>query len=184
MSTILKGRTIIIDPGHGGRFDGKTNRDRKEKDITLEMSKILRDKLERKGATVYLTRTRDTDFGGKDINDDINKRVKYINKKFSRMDVLVSIHVNTEYGRVGSFHHPDAKASKTLAKNIAINNDMNYYEEDFAILRDTKASAKTLVEIGQIDDSWLDSSRELSYVASNIMRGIIDYFDDLRTERW
>lgn len=29
MSGILKGRTIIIDPGHGGRFDGKTNRDRK-----------------------------------------------------------------------------------------------------------------------------------------------------------
>lgn len=100
----ISGRSSIIDPGHGGKYDGVVYGTRKEKDITLRFSLFLKDKLEAKGAKVYMTRTTDVDFGGVDAGDDVNKRVKYINKNFPGVDGLISIHVNTPNGRYGPFY--------------------------------------------------------------------------------
>ncbi|WP_041749707.1 N-acetylmuramoyl-L-alanine amidase family protein [Brevibacillus brevis] len=184
----LKGKKIVIDPGHGGIHPGKTYEGRQEKDVTLKMSKILEELLEAEGAKVYLTRTRDEDFGGTDADDDIMKRVKYINKKYKGkgIDVLVSIHVNTEraFNRIGAFYQEGAKASKTLAKNIAVNMGKNSFEDDLAILRETTvAGAKSLIEIAQIDEEWLDDSDRLKDVANEIAMGLNDYFHDLRLGR-
>ncbi|MGE7093792.1 N-acetylmuramoyl-L-alanine amidase [Lysinibacillus sp. NPDC048646] len=56
---MLKVKSFIIDAGHGGKYDGTTSGSRKEKVVTLNMSKILEKKLKAKGATVYMTRTTD-----------------------------------------------------------------------------------------------------------------------------
>ena len=55
-----KRKTIVIDPGHGGKdpgtsFQGKLN----EKDVVLNFSKILRKKLIDDGYRVFLTREKD-----------------------------------------------------------------------------------------------------------------------------
>ncbi|WP_232699445.1 N-acetylmuramoyl-L-alanine amidase [Brevibacillus daliensis] len=114
----LTGKRFLIDPGHGGDFPEKTYKNRMEKEITLKLSKILRDMLKDEGAArVFLTRSHDKDFDGKDADDDINKRVDYINK-FPGVDVLLSIHVNTETGRAGMFYPVNGKASKTLARSL------------------------------------------------------------------
>ena len=58
----LHGRKIFLDPGHGG--DDRRNRgpqeDAIEADVNLRVSLALRDNLLRAGATVFLSRTKDT----------------------------------------------------------------------------------------------------------------------------
>ena len=61
----LIGHTIFIDPGHGGRDPGAIYFNIKEKDINLEISKILKEELEKEGAIVYMTREEDIDYSDK-----------------------------------------------------------------------------------------------------------------------
>ena len=81
-----KRRTIIIDPGHGGKdpgtsYQGKLN----EKDIVLNFSKVLKEKLINDGYRVFLTREID-----KFIK--LNDRVEFAKKKGA--DLFISIHVD------------------------------------------------------------------------------------------
>ncbi|WP_339166953.1 N-acetylmuramoyl-L-alanine amidase [Brevibacillus sp. FSL L8-0520] len=185
----LSGKKILIDPGHGGEFSGKTYKGRQEKDCTLKISKALENLLEEEGATVCMTRTRDKDFGGKNLDDDINKRVKYINERYSGkgIDVLLSIHVNTErlISRVGVLYPEKGKASKILAENLArkyatFMGNTGYGEADLAILRDTKvAGAKALIETGKINQSWYDDDEEVERAAFAIVAGLYDYFREI-----
>ncbi|MDF9414313.1 N-acetylmuramoyl-L-alanine amidase [Brevibacillus laterosporus] len=182
----LTGKKIIIDPGHGGDFPGKTYKNRMEKDVTLKMSKILRRLLRDEGAKVYMTRTSDEDFGGRNADNDINKRVEYINEEFPSVDVLLSIHVNTERGRAGMFYPINGKASKTLAHNLVKKYgtfiaSAGAWEADFAILRDTnRAGAKVLIELDQIHKNWLDDEEDLDRAAFLIVAGLYDYFREMR----
>ena len=54
---------VVIDPGHGGENTGarSVRDDRFEKDLALDWALRLRPLLERRGWTVYLTRTNDVD---------------------------------------------------------------------------------------------------------------------------
>lgn len=79
-------KIIVIDAGHGGHDSGATYKNKRyEKDITLKISKYLRDELRKKGYKVYLTRSRD-----KYIK--LPHRTKYANKKHA--DMFISIHAN------------------------------------------------------------------------------------------
>jgi len=79
-------KIIVIDAGHGGHDSGASyKRKRLEKDITLKISKYLKEDLQRKGFKVYLTRSRD-----KYIK--LSTRTKYANKKHA--DIFISIHAN------------------------------------------------------------------------------------------
>ena len=57
----LKVKTIIIDPGHGGEDQGASGRlGTKEKNITLDISKRLRERLKKhKGYRILMTRSDD-----------------------------------------------------------------------------------------------------------------------------
>ncbi|BAU43361.1 N-acetylmuramoyl-L-alanine amidase [Leptolyngbya sp. O-77] len=61
----LTGLRIFLDPGHGGPDDlgarGPTGYP--EKDVALIVSKLLRDRLQARGATVIMSRTEDIDLG-------------------------------------------------------------------------------------------------------------------------
>lgn len=59
-SEALKGKVIIIDPGHGGSESGAVKNGVVEKNINLEIAWLVKAALEAKGATVYMTRTSDT----------------------------------------------------------------------------------------------------------------------------
>lgn len=86
-------RYIYIDPGHGGFDAGTTSpiNSLKEKDLTLEISIKLKEKLERFGYRVLLTRYKDTALG-KTKKEDIYKRVDLINQKSTIL--FISIHAN------------------------------------------------------------------------------------------
>ena len=92
----LLGKVIYIDPGHGGVDPGANYKDILEKDINLEISKLLSTLLIEKGAIVYLTREDDYDLSPPHAylrkRSDLSGRVKLINE--SLCDAYLSIHLN------------------------------------------------------------------------------------------
>lgn len=83
----LAGRTVILDPGHGGDDLGTVNLEFGlfESEITLSIAERLRDHLVAAGATVCLTRIED-------INVPLRERARFANEQGG--DVFVSIHLN------------------------------------------------------------------------------------------
>src|SRR5699024_1165410 len=94
----LSGKTIVLDPGHGGPDGGAVGEDEtEEKDITLIVAKKLQDYLQQSGAIVYLTRETDKDLAAGDTEglsrrkaEDIRKRLAFIHDK--KADFFVSVH--------------------------------------------------------------------------------------------
>ncbi len=52
-------KKIVIDAGHGGDDSGAVGNGITEKNLTLEISKYIYDRLKKLGVPVYLTRTGD-----------------------------------------------------------------------------------------------------------------------------
>lgn len=84
----LKVKTVVIDPGHGGKDLGTSKNGLSEKDIALTLSKKLAEKIEKRlgpGLKVILTR-----------NDDrfitLERRTKIAED--NRGDLFISLHVN------------------------------------------------------------------------------------------
>ena len=81
-------KTIVIDPGHGGKDPGATGRSGAvEKHITLRVGLLLRDLIAKHlGTQVLMTRDRD-------IFVELEDRAKFANSNTA--DLFVSIHVNS-----------------------------------------------------------------------------------------
>lgn len=80
---------IVIDPGHGGDDPGAIGNGIVEKDLTLEISKYMYDRLKSLGIPVYITRNTDETLSPTD-------RVNRILNAFGNdKDVIVvSNHIN------------------------------------------------------------------------------------------
>jgi N-acetylmuramoyl-L-alanine amidase len=78
-------KIIIIDPGHGGRDVGAIGKGIYEKAITLQISKRLRKKLQKRGYKVFMTRTYDKYLS-------LKERTEYANARNGHM--FISIHAN------------------------------------------------------------------------------------------
>ncbi len=87
-------RLIVIDPGHGGDDPGTVRGNVAEKNLTLEMSKRLRDILVARGWQVVMTRTGDYDVGVAGDTDAhmLQARDDIANSQGARL--FISIHVN------------------------------------------------------------------------------------------
>ncbi len=83
----LSVNTIVIDPGHGGKDPGATGHlGSHEKDITLEVAKRLRERLQaNENYNVLLTRETDEFLS-------LSERVRFANDNHA--DIFVSIHIN------------------------------------------------------------------------------------------
>lgn len=122
----LKGKTIVIDPGHGG-FDGGavSLKGVSEKNINLAISVELKKYIENSGGKVILTRDGDYDLSNKEsvaVNQrkrsDLTNRKNIINS--SGGDFLISIHLNyftqSKYKGAQVFYEPVYEDSKLLAE--------------------------------------------------------------------
>jgi N-acetylmuramoyl-L-alanine amidase len=87
-------RLIVIDPGHGGSDRGTSRHGVDEADLTLDMSKRLRDILVARGWQVRMTRSTDVDvYAPNDsAHDELQARDDVANNAGARL--FVSIHVN------------------------------------------------------------------------------------------
>ena len=104
-------KTIVIDPGHGGRDPGAHGqRGTEEKDITLKVALKLRDLLSKQpGVRVLMTRERDEFV-------ELEDRAKFANGQ--EADLFVSIHVNSHPQRavkgIEIYHFGEAKDQRAL----------------------------------------------------------------------
>ena len=78
-------RTIVIDPGHGGKDPGASGKRSQEKDIVLSVAKLLRKNLADAGFNVKLTRS-------KDVFIELRQRANLANQWDG--DLFISLHCN------------------------------------------------------------------------------------------
>jgi len=94
---VLRGRRILLDPGHGGRFGGAEGvANTREADVNLGVALYLWGLLHDAGAEVALTRSSDRDLlepGETAVRDDLAARVAQI--EALRPDVFLSLHHNS-----------------------------------------------------------------------------------------
>ena len=81
-----RAKTIVIDPGHGGKAEGTVQNGLEEKLLTLKTAQLLAGKLRSMGYIVYLTRTSDIDVS-------LSQRSLFANMKHA--DLFVSVHYNS-----------------------------------------------------------------------------------------
>ena len=86
----LSVKTIVIDPGHGGKDPGAVSQTRQEKQIVLNLSKTLRDILVKKGYNVRLTRETD-------VFLPLRKRTQFATNQ--KADLFISVHTNASTSR-------------------------------------------------------------------------------------
>lgn len=124
-------KTIVIDPGHGGKDCGAMGVDKVcEKKIVLNIGKHLRDELKKRGYKTYMTRDKDVFIG-------LRQRTNLANNK--NADLFISIHANAipenraKFEGVESYFLSTARSER--AKKVAAleNKDdtegMNYFSK-------------------------------------------------------
>lgn len=95
---VKKNFCVVIDAGHGGDDPGKVGVNNVlEKDINIEIAKILKGLLEKEGIDVVMTREDENGLYDKDASNkkvqDMKRRVEII--KNTHPDITVSIHQNS-----------------------------------------------------------------------------------------
>ena len=78
-------KTIVIDPGHGGKDSGALGKNAQEKDIVLAVGKLLKKDLEKAGFNVKMTRD-------KDVFIELGQRANLANQWDG--DLFISLHCN------------------------------------------------------------------------------------------
>lgn len=134
----IDGKIITLDAGHGGSDPGAIGSDgTKEKNITLAITKIVKEILEDKGAKVYMTRTTDVDVFGPNASDaeELQARVN-VGEKYNS-DMFVSLHINSSVNKnVGGFstyYYPKTDNDLRLAKNIQNKLAANFGVDDLGV---------------------------------------------------
>lgn len=187
----LLGKTIYIDPGHGGIDSGTTYKNIYEKDINLIMSKKIEKYLVSKGATVYLTRVTDKDLSTTTVNrkrNDLTNRAKLINN--INPDMYISIHLNyisnSKWQGLQIFYNNKNKENENIANKLT-----SYLKEYTSNIRDPKKEniyymykqikvPGVLIELGFLsnpnDRYRLTREEYQDKLAQNISNSIEKYF--------
>ncbi|WP_162785101.1 SH3 domain-containing protein [Bacillus sp. P14.5] len=178
----LKGKTILIDPGHGGRDSGTIGyRGTFEKELTLSTSQILYDLLKNAGANVILTRNDDS-------YSSLNTRVALAH--YHDSDAFISIHYDSisdssVKGYTAYYYHQYQKElSQTvldsLAKSLSSRN-RGLKQGDYYVIRENKQPA-VLLELGYLSnpsEEALSSTHSFQDMAArSIYYGLDDYFSE------
>ena len=134
----LSGKIITLDAGHGGSDPGAIGSDgTKEKNITLAITKAVKELLEKKGAKVYMTRTTDVDVYGPNASDadELQARVN-VGEKYNS-DLFVSLHINSSVNKnVGGFstyYYPKTNNDLRIAKSIQDQLTANFGVDDLGV---------------------------------------------------
>jgi len=192
----LTGRTIVIDPGHGGKDSGARSpaSDLCEKQLTLQIGEDLAASLSSAGATVLMTRDSD-------VFIPLPDRPAVANR--ANADLFISVHVNSNAvsgSRSGTttYYHAQDSAGKNLAEcvehEIALvsgmpmlgtASDCSRYKSGFAVLRGCKMPC-ILIETGYIN-TLVDRNRLVDPtvqkgMAAAIVKGVKEFLGDAKQE--
>ncbi|MGD9682966.1 MAG: N-acetylmuramoyl-L-alanine amidase [Candidatus Obscuribacterales bacterium] len=176
----LTGKTIMLDPGHGGNDAGAIRDSIQEKDINLAVALKLKEQLEAAGATVIMTRDTDTTLA-------LRQRVEMIGAR--KPDIFVSIHTNASLsskvdGIEAYYHSADSKpladsVYQSLVDGLSEKGN-RMSRRELAVVHHQLAPA-VLIEIGYLSSKHkrdlLVKDDYQTRVASAVTTGIEEYFD-------
>ena len=184
---VLKGRRIVIDPGHGGSDPGSIGPlGTFEKDVVLSISLMLGEMLEKAGAEVFYTRKDDRYIS---IFDRPRIAEKY------QGEILVSIHANSATTSLAqgteTLYHPLYLDNFHLAQSIQVElvsmlqlPDRGVRPRtDLAVLNGAKMTA-ALVEVAFLanheEEVLLRTTEFQKQAAEGIYQGILRFFTQYR----
>lgn len=173
---------VVLDAGHGGRDPGASFRHLKEKDLTLNLTRLTANVLEDKFVVnVFLTRKQD-------MFVNLMERAQLANER--NADLFVSIHVNSGGGEgFESYVFTGLSRTKTgQYRNIVHEHVYDFYrrfgianrgekEANFAVLRETKMPSMLLENLfidNAKDNTLLSDNSFLKNIANAIAMGIAD----------
>ncbi|MCS7244185.1 MAG: N-acetylmuramoyl-L-alanine amidase [Candidatus Calescibacterium sp.] len=190
-----KGKVVVIDPGHGGKDPGAVNRSLgiQEKDITLKISMLIQEKLEKAGYKVILTRKGDYELTNSPVDsEELQARVNV--GKNNKASLFVSVHINASTysfaNGVMTFYTKDidyALAQYIHSELVKTNifDDKGIRQANFYVLKYNPLPA-VLLELGFItnynDAVKLMSYENLQKLANAIAKGINNYLNKTRID--
>jgi N-acetylmuramoyl-L-alanine amidase len=175
---------ILLDPGHGGKESGARGpTGYLEKDVNLKVSKLVRDELNKRGATVVMTREED-----KDVS--LPERQAIIDKE--QPAIAISIHYNSlpddgdaeNTKGVGTFwYHPQAHSLAVFMHNSLVKKlkrpSYGVFWNNLALTRPASAPS-VLLELGFMinpdEFEWVTNEKEQKKLARAIADGIVEWF--------
>jgi N-acetylmuramoyl-L-alanine amidase len=178
-NTVLKGKVIVLDPGHGGYDSGTRGATYLEKTLTLRTALELKPLLESAGAKVIMTRSSD-------YYVSLTQRVNISN--YNKAHAFISLHYNayssTSSG-VMTFYYSSSKDSalsgliqSNLATSTQLRNMGSKYG-NYHVLRENKQPA-ALVELGFLsnptEEKLVATSTYQKKAAKGIYNGLFHYF--------
>ncbi|NET01460.1 MAG: N-acetylmuramoyl-L-alanine amidase [Sphaerospermopsis sp. SIO1G1] len=184
----LSGIKILLDPGHGGKEKGAIGpTGYPEKDVNLIVSKLLRDELVKKGATVVMTREDDRDVS-------LVERQQMISRE--EPAIAISIHYNALPGDgdaentrgFGTFwYHPQAHNLAIFLQNYVVEKLRKPYYGVFwnnlALTRPSAAPA-VLLELGFMinpqEFEEIVDPQEQRKMARTLADGVTEWFRVVR----
>jgi len=192
----ISGRTIIIDPGHGGIDPGAVSASGVlEKDVTLAISKELEHLLQRAAVYVVLTRQGDYDLADSSETNllqrkrqDLDKRVQIAED--AQADLYISIHANyfpsPRWSGAQTFYYEGSGEGEHLARTLQTElvrhlgpNNRLARPGDFRVLRNTTMPA-AMVEVGFLSNpreaALLAEAEYQRQVALAIFQGLLRYY--------
>ncbi|MBW4582740.1 MAG: N-acetylmuramoyl-L-alanine amidase [Tildeniella nuda ZEHNDER 1965/U140] len=189
LPTPLSGTKILLDPGHGGAEDlgsrGPTGY--AEKSVALLMAKLVRDRLQQRGATVYLTRETDVDV-------PLQDRVAMIEKV--QPTLALSLHYNAlpDNGDAMKTKGVSTFWYNTQAHSLAIflhnyltktlkRSSYGVFWDNLALTRPT-TTPSVLLELGFMinpdEFEWITNPKEQQRLATAIADGITAWLQKSR----
>ncbi|MDF2571789.1 MAG: cell wall hydrolase/autolysin [Sporomusa sp.] len=189
-SNALQGKTIVVDPGHGGSNPGAVANGTRESDHNLAVSLALQDKLRKAGAKVVMTRTADKTVApeGSSLSKELQKRVDIA--EANQGDLFVSVHANSNPDKkiAGAMTFFSQSGSEPLAKDIqsALVNatgakDRGVHAATFHVLRNTSMPS-VLVETGFLTNAeeatLLRNNAYRSKIVQGIFDGVVQFFNN------
>ncbi len=192
----IKGKRIILDPGHGGSDPGTHGlvTGATEKEVTLPVAMKVKSLLESKGAIVYMTRTTDVDVYGPDATDAQELQARVDVAERSRSDLFLSIHVNasvnTSIGGYSTYYYPKTKYDIQVAQCIqdrlmktAKVDDMGVRSANFYVIKHSSmpgALVECLFFTNKREEQMLISPWFQNKMAIAIADGIEDFYNQHR----
>lgn len=187
----------ITGASHGGRDPGTRYHKILEKDLNLELSKVLRDTLLKQGATVHMIREEDEDLSSKwdsgKKRGDLYRRILFIQKVKS--DLYLSIHLNwfnnSYHQGAEVLYNPINKNNKILGERIMESFKKNTYTKrklittDLYLYRNTRVPG-VLIECGFLSNPneryLLQTEKYQKKVAEVITDGVIEYINEIKKD--
>ncbi len=193
----LKGKVIVLDPGHGGSDPGAIGPAAQvmEKDVTLAISLKVKDLLTKAGSNVILTRSDDRDVFGPNASgaDELGARAAIGNR--NNADVFIDIHANSfrdpSVGGTATYYYGSSSYSRLLAQSVqsAVTasdglSDRGVYTANFYVLRRTLMPAvllETAFLTNPSEEALLNNPQFQQKVAQGIVNGITNFFSQAAT---